>query len=1378
MGEISLRAYIRDIDSMIDRGDLEEAIIHCRYILTEYPKHIHTYRLLGKSFLEGQRYGDAADVFQRVLSSVPDDYISHIGMSLIREDEANIEAAIYHMERAAEVQPANQAIQAEQRRLYGRRDRVEPSRVGLTRGALARMYYNGELYSQAITELRTALAEEPQRSDLRLLLANTYYKSGREVDAADACSSILSKLPYCLEANLMLAEILSTSKRSEESKIYFQRVYELDPYAEYINRNNPSPTAVPDNSVMIERLDDESEQDQELTQADWITSIGLQNEDLKQKPSPLPEWLLEEPSDQLSKSGELESNQDHIPPFTFPEDDEEIEPTITEPLADYADAAVKIGETDTMIDQNIDKDDLLPDWLKDAGWQPAVDGEGAQEIEDTIKAETSTLPEISEADIPDWLQALAPPEDVAPGQKTETQPTTGELGEAAARSWLDETPSVSTEGGIDWLGLQTQAESDTDISLSGGEIEAPEWLKNLTPSSEISKEEIPDWLEDLEEAISDEEAETDDDTISEKSEMSEPEDSPVAEELGDASPAESIIDDVLKVTAVGITAAEQSSQSEPEDGRDGSLISGQDPTDTMPEGDDQAEADGAQDYPALEISEQPEEGISEQPMAGQETVGEVPLIVHGEIPPLHEDKADIEPIETESGPFESIPDDVPTKELLDQSSDDLLQTTPEGSKGDAGETVDSFPDSSIESMGIHQDMDELEKTETRDTEPYTWLDESAFQAPDSDGSLGETEETDDIETSQPELRRAAEAEVAMNENNITDKVDDAAESERVNIPDWLDDFDSVPIREAPVENEPGEIPDWLHSLAPQEAESADVGGGEQIEEPNAIESLTMGSIDTESDDLPESISSEDLLPDWLSAESPAYSPAQIASEPILDWLESMGDEETSTSLNDVSTKAAADSWTPTIDIEEPPILADDTQPSILSAHEESDSDKLEPEIASSGSDIEVDISDQVEEFPITADLDIDDEADVIPDWLSEIASVSPMDEEVQAEESGSDIPDWLLGLAEDAEAASDLKPTEAVEADFESKQEAGTEDAIPDWVQELAPSEPGVIEDAEQFFEPTAELETPIESTLSQVGESDIPSAEIDDMKEEFQSIDDEDIEQSIEEEQQEPETIIDVQTEEHATIEDAEAYDSEQSLPYTEADTEELSELIEEEELEIQASPGLMVIETATLNATITAIEHADESLDDASVDDFSSESDAVSMPTSEADIVQKDVTDHEVLADMEIPSSEIGKPEPDLPEWLTGIEESPDIADEADWQPSKASEISETDSPADRRQEQITEEISDIEDEYQIALAQARNALVQGDQDSAISQYSSLIQSKQYLPEVINDLQGALTQSPTDMTLWQTLGDAYANADRLQDALDAYTKTEQLLG
>ena len=73
MAQIGLRVYDREIESMIDRGQIDEAIGHSKHILKEFPKHIETYRLLGKCYLEGQRYIEAADILQRVLSVYPDD---------------------------------------------------------------------------------------------------------------------------------------------------------------------------------------------------------------------------------------------------------------------------------------------------------------------------------------------------------------------------------------------------------------------------------------------------------------------------------------------------------------------------------------------------------------------------------------------------------------------------------------------------------------------------------------------------------------------------------------------------------------------------------------------------------------------------------------------------------------------------------------------------------------------------------------------------------------------------------------------------------------------------------------------------------------------------------------------------------------------------------------------------------------------------------------------------------------------------------------------------------------------------------------------------------------------------------------------------------
>ncbi len=100
MAKTTFRGYTREIDGLIDRGQFEQALAHCRYLLKYFPKAADIYRLMAKAYLELQRYGDAADVFQRVLSSIPDDFVSQLGMSIIREDEGNLDAAIWHMERA------------------------------------------------------------------------------------------------------------------------------------------------------------------------------------------------------------------------------------------------------------------------------------------------------------------------------------------------------------------------------------------------------------------------------------------------------------------------------------------------------------------------------------------------------------------------------------------------------------------------------------------------------------------------------------------------------------------------------------------------------------------------------------------------------------------------------------------------------------------------------------------------------------------------------------------------------------------------------------------------------------------------------------------------------------------------------------------------------------------------------------------------------------------------------------------------------------------------------------------------------------------------------------------------------------------------------
>ncbi len=78
---------------------------------------------------------------------------------------------------------------------------------------------------------------------------------------------------------------------------------------------------------------------------------------------------------------------------------------------------------------------------------------------------------------------------------------------------------------------------------------------------------------------------------------------------------------------------------------------------------------------------------------------------------------------------------------------------------------------------------------------------------------------------------------------------------------------------------------------------------------------------------------------------------------------------------------------------------------------------------------------------------------------------------------------------------------------------------------------------------------------------------------------------------------------------------------------------------------------------------------------------------------------------------------------------------------------------------------------------LGAARIELSRSNIPGALETYAKLIKKGRLLDEVIFDLREALNRYPVEINILQSLGDAYMRANRLQDALDAYTKAEELL-
>ena len=457
MAKVSLRAYNREIEAMIDRGHLDEAIAHCQHILKTYPKHLETYRLLGKSYLEAKRHDEAVDIFSRVLVAEPSDFVAQVGMSIIRDEQGKFDDAIWHMERAFETQPSNAAIQGELQRLYGRRDGVQPPRIRMTRGALAHMYMQGELYPQTISETKGVLEEDQGRTDMQALLAKAYFKSGQKNNAADAASAVLKRYPFCLDANRVLTEILG-SDRPESAEVYRRRVFELDPYAAQVNGSVFESKEVSDAAVTIEQLDWNGQPTG--MSSDWGSTSAISLKEGEQ-----PDWL---------KNAAFA-------------DDESAAPSAPAFVSDQEAASSSDADTPAQPAEDI------PDFLRQAGWGESTgafdESKSSAMFDDEPVADAQP---IEQGDMPDWVKAMAP-EEASATESTEDEEIPDWINKIGTGELPVPSVGSSSEGQTDWLSQineDTTVSSDESDFLSqlGGESE---------PESQSQMDDDTDFLNSL-----------------------------------------------------------------------------------------------------------------------------------------------------------------------------------------------------------------------------------------------------------------------------------------------------------------------------------------------------------------------------------------------------------------------------------------------------------------------------------------------------------------------------------------------------------------------------------------------------------------------------------------------------------------------------------------------------------------------------------------------------------------------------------------------------------------------------------------------------------------------------------------------------------------
>ncbi len=1067
MADITLRDYLAKLDSLLKSGAASEVIHHCRHILQYFPKNADTYRFLGRALVENKSWREADEVLRRLLSVYPDDFYAHIGLSEVSMAEKRPDDAIWFLERAFEQEPNNEVILDELRELYRKHRRVEHAKVQLTAGAVAQQYVRNGLFAQAVTTLQQALANAPDRIDLKLLLARTYWNAGQRIEGAETAVSVLQALPDCLEANRILAELWLGESRPSDAQRYIGNIQSVDPY---LALELAKGQAVPDEAYKLEELDYRRVAEREIVNRspDWLQAVD-QAAEASSSSDDSADWM-----------GSLRSRgteEEELPTFD--------NASFSSQAPD--DWFTELGDTDNAAAPEVPPPVTGRKRTGLTGLLSAIDVPEAEPIPEPepIEDMLAGLPEIEDAPAGDSLDdlfkdAVFSPEDATP------KPThqTGEMREVDPLAWakesgIDVSDKPLVEDNLDLFGAD-----DDNLALQGaGEVDPLAWLKGSGDEDIISETDAPKAWSATAQFEAPARANTDDDPMAWLSETdielkpSSAAPSSTGKKVDSDDPLDWLADESLLDEALNLEALTES----PTDTSEQRVSNDIPATAEKPDRQDEMadDKDNAFDW-MNEDSPKADSGDDEFTW-----LGETPTSSKEDLPDLFADLGGNDDAQPAADALDWMSELDDAGQQSDAGTDDVPSwlTEMKPAEAQAASTPTASDDSEFEwmSQAVTPEEEDLLAEPAGDTPD--WLADLQPDEPQAAQPVAQSSPDDS------EFEWMSQAVTPEEEDLLAEPIDDT--------PDWLADLQpDEPKTAQPVaqsspdegefewmsqvteEEEPvaqaddlsaepaGDTPDWLAEMQPAaEAEAEPAASAADDEFSWMTQATEEEEPAAQADDLSAEPAGE--MPDWLSEMQPAAEakaePVASAADSEFEWMsQATEEEEPAAQADDLSAEIAG----------EMPDWLSEMQPA-AGAEAEPAASAADDEFAWMGDAISEE--DALEEEPVAQADDLSAEpAGEMPDWLSEMQPAAEEEAEPVASAADSGF-EWMSQAAEEEEPVA--------QADDLSAEMAGE---MPDWLSEMQPA-------AEEAAEPVASATDSGFEWMSQTAEEE-PVAQADDL--------------------------------------------------------------------------------------------------------------------------------------------------------------------------------------------------------------------------------------------------------------------------------------------
>jgi tetratricopeptide (TPR) repeat protein len=649
--------------------------------------------------------------------------------------------------------------------------------------------------------------------------------------------------------------------------------------------------------------------------------------------------------------------------------------------------------------------------------------------------------------------------------------------------------------------------------------------------------------------------------------------------------------------------------------------------------------------------------------------------------------------------------------------EDRLEEEPDWVKRAKGIDTDQAPAPSAPPAQPAGSLEELGKSDQERDDSFAWLENLAARQGASEGLLTKPEER--LEQEPDWVRQARDLGAVAEQPPMTPPAAEGPSSTD-DTAAWLRSLDEEETTVTPLsENDATGM--WLKSL---DEEPVKIQPAQPAEQPESDVPVWMQNIEEQQAHASAPSAATEELATEEPVEGQPTQPTAQAEPELPAWMQTIEEEQT---IQASTLPASADE-----------VMAEgsDWMSSTEEAAEAQPAQPSEQPAAELPSWMQnIDDEKPYESEPVVHEMEAEQPAqfDVTSEQTQNIEEEQPTPASATAtpEEMTTETPDWMLSIEESVEVQH-VQPAEQPEAE------------IPEWIQNVEE-------------EKASESEPAVASSNIPAGTGDIEAeqpAQLDNMPEWMQYIED----KKPAEESTAAEPASDIAP---GTLEQATTADVSEWLGSIEEPVAQSQNMAEEK----------LTTESEEIPAWLSSLEQE--------------EAQATTPAASDEDLPAW-------LRGEEGAAPEVGELEPTSavdwqpldekePELTQPVSESFAVAEEIPGLASASQEEEEIHTP-ELESEPLKEAVAPIDVAISAMpvdpiLERARDDLGRGNIPGALHTYERLIRKTRLLDEVIYDLRDALYRFPVDVGIWQALGDAYMRANRLQDALDSYTKAEELL-